>query len=183
MAEFYVSIDIEADGPIPGPHSMLSLGAVAFDQKGQVMGKFSRNLFTLEGAEGHPDTMKWWSTQPEAWAVCRKDLRDPKEVMTDFANWVSGFPGSPVAIGFPVAYDFMFVYWYLMRFVGKSPFSHSALDMKTVAWLKLGGDYRKATKRNFPKGWFPADVQHNHIAVDDAWEQGQMFFNMLRASK
>jgi len=27
----YVSVDIESDGPIPGPHSLLSLGAAAFD--------------------------------------------------------------------------------------------------------------------------------------------------------
>ena len=27
--EVYVSVDVETDGPIPGPHSMLSLGAVA----------------------------------------------------------------------------------------------------------------------------------------------------------
>ncbi len=30
-SEDYVSVDIEADGPVPGLHSMLSLGAVAHD--------------------------------------------------------------------------------------------------------------------------------------------------------
>ena len=30
LPEIYVSIDVEADGPIPGDHSMLSLGAAAF---------------------------------------------------------------------------------------------------------------------------------------------------------
>ena len=32
--ECYVSVDIEADGPIPGAHSMLRLGAAAFDAEG-----------------------------------------------------------------------------------------------------------------------------------------------------
>jgi hypothetical protein len=30
MNEIYVSTDIEADGPIPGPHSMLSFASVAY---------------------------------------------------------------------------------------------------------------------------------------------------------
>jgi hypothetical protein len=46
-----------------------------------------------------------------------------------YAAWLKGLPGKPVFVGYPVAYDFLFVYWYLMRFVGQSPFSHSALDI------------------------------------------------------
>ena len=30
MAEIYVSTDVETDGPIPGPHSMLSLASAAY---------------------------------------------------------------------------------------------------------------------------------------------------------
>ena len=36
----YVVIDIEADGPIPGPNSMISLGAVAINKKGYAFGEF-----------------------------------------------------------------------------------------------------------------------------------------------
>ena len=32
--ETYVSTDVEADGPIPGPHSMLSLASVAYRVQG-----------------------------------------------------------------------------------------------------------------------------------------------------
>ncbi len=59
--------------------------------------------------------------------------------------------------------------------------SHSALDMKTLAWSLLGGHYRDATKRHMPRSWFPADVKHSHVAIDDAREQGQLFFGMWRA--
>ncbi len=34
--EIYVSTDVEADGPIPGPHSLLSFASVAVDQAGNV---------------------------------------------------------------------------------------------------------------------------------------------------
>ena len=50
--EVYVSTDIEADGPIPGPHSMLSFGSVAFDDAGNELSTFARNLETLPGAAG-----------------------------------------------------------------------------------------------------------------------------------
>ena len=36
----YVVCDIEADGPIPGPHSMISLGAVAVNREGKELGDF-----------------------------------------------------------------------------------------------------------------------------------------------
>lgn len=36
MAEIYISTDIEADGPIPGEYSMLSIGSVAFNKKGKI---------------------------------------------------------------------------------------------------------------------------------------------------
>jgi hypothetical protein len=78
-----------------------------------------------------------------------------------------------------VAFDFMFVYWYLIRFTGQSPFSHSALDMKTLAMALLKVGYRDATKRKMPRHWFD-DLPHTHLALDDAIEQGALFCNMLR---
>ncbi|HEY9719891.1 MAG TPA: exonuclease, partial [Trichormus sp.] len=83
---------------------------------------------------------------------------------------------------YPAAFDFMFVQWYLMRFTGKSPFSHSALDMKTFAMVLLKKYYRDSTKANMPKNWFD-DLPHTHIALDDAIEQGALFCNMLAASR
>jgi hypothetical protein len=89
-------------------------------------------------------------------------------------------PGKPVFVGYPAAYDFLFVYWYLMRFAGESPFSHSALDIKTFAMALLKTDYRDATKRKMPKAWFDK-LPHTHVALDDAIEQGALFCNMLRS--
>ena len=137
MAEVYVSTDVEADGPIPGPHSMLGFGSAAYLPDKKLVGTFSANLETLEGATGHPKTMEWWETQPEAWQACRDKTRPPGEVMPEYVSWLKGLPGKPVFVGYPVSYDFMFVYWYLMRFAGESPFSHSALDIKTYAMAML----------------------------------------------
>lgn len=178
MAEIYVSTDIEADGPIPGPHSMLSFASAAYLADKTLVGTFEANLTLLPEAVGDPRTMAWWETQPEAWAACRKDPGDPQEVMPRYVRWLKGLPGRPVFVGYPAAYDFLFVYWYLIRFAGESPFSHSALDIKTYAMAVLGKDYRDSVKRNMPRSWFD-DLPHTHVALDDALGQGALFCNML----
>ena len=178
MIEIYVSTDIEADGPIPGPHSMLSLGSAAFQADGTRLATFSANLELLPDACGHPVTMKWWATQAEAWQACREDPRPASDVMGDYLAWLDALPGRPVFVGYPAAYDFMFVYWYLMRFVGRSPFSFSALDIKTMAMTMLSRDFHDITKKNMPKEWF-GPALHSHVALQDAIEQGVLFCNML----
>ena len=69
MPEIYVSIDVEADGPIPGPHSMLSFASAAFLADKTLLSTFIANLETLPDAMAHPKTMEFWQTQPEAWAA------------------------------------------------------------------------------------------------------------------
>jgi DNA polymerase III alpha subunit (gram-positive type) len=182
MSEIYISTDVETDGPIPGPHSMLSLGAAAYTADKLLVSTFSANLETLPDAAAHPKTAEWWTTQPEAWAACRKDLEAPATAMTRYAAWVKGLKGRPVFVAYPAGFDFLFVYWYLIRFVGGSPFSHSALDVKSFAMAVLKTDYRDSTKRNMPKHWFDK-LPHSHVALDDAIEQGALFRNMLKESR
>jgi hypothetical protein len=182
MQEIYVSTDVETDGPIPGPNSMLSFGSAAYLGDKTLVSTFAANLETLPGASGDPRTMAWWATQPEAWRACRESPRAPEAAMQEYVAWVKGLPGKPVFVGYPVAFDFLFVYWYLIRFAGESPFSHSALDMKTYAMVLLGKPYRESTKRNMPREWFDK-LPHTHRALDDAIEQGALFCNMLRARR
>ena len=44
MVEVYVSTDVETDGPIPGPHSMLSFGSAAFLADKSLVTKFSGQI-------------------------------------------------------------------------------------------------------------------------------------------
>jgi hypothetical protein len=178
--EIYISTDIEADGPIPGPHSMLSFASAAYTLDKRLVDTFEANLETLPEAEGHPDTMRWWESQPEAWEECRRDLQDPAEAMSNYLQWLKQLPGKPVFVGYPVSYDFMFVYWYLIKFTGESPFSHSALDIKTLAMAALKKPYRASTKKNMPKRWFDNKLKHTHRALDDAIEQGALFCNLWK---
>lgn len=177
--EVYVSVDVETDGPIPGVNSMLSIGAAAYTADKKLLGTFSANLEQLQGANPNEKTMReFWDKNPEAWEACRKDCVHPAIVMQKFVAWVSALPGTPVFVAYPAGFDFTYVYWYMMNFCGYSPFSFSALDIKTLAMALLNGSYRNATKRNMPKRWFD-DLPHTHVAVDDAIEQGALFCNML----
>jgi len=182
MKEIYVSTDVETDGPIPGPHSMLSFASAAYTADKRVVTTFAANLETLPGASGHPATMEWWKNNPEAWEACRKDVREPAAAMASYLAWLRGLPGKPVFVAYPAGFDFLFVYWYLIRFTGESPFSFSALDIKTFAMALMGCGYRDAVKRNMPKHWFD-DLPHSHRALDDALEQGALFCNMLAENR
>ena len=143
MNEIYISTDVETDGPIPGPHSMLSIGSAAYTADKVLVSTFSANLETLPGAQAHPKTAEWWATQPEAWAACRKDLEPPELAMARYVSWIKSLQGRPVFVAYPAGFDFTFVYWYLIKFVGESPFSHSALDIKSFAMAMLKTGYRQ----------------------------------------
>lgn len=177
-SEIYVSTDVEADGPIPGVHSMLSFGSAAYLADKTLVGTFTANLETFPGAAADPKTSAWWKGEPEAWKTCRENLVPPAKAMKDYLSWVKGLPGKPVFVGYPASFDFMFVYWYLIRFTNESPFSFSALDIKTFAMAMLKTDFRKTVKKNMPKHWFDKNL-NPHRALDDAIEQGRLFCNML----
>lgn len=188
--EIYFSTDVEADGPIPGPHSMLSFASAAFALREgspvpagfELLGTFSRNLTTLPGAAPHPRTMAWWASRPEAWQEARRDPVDPAVALPEYATWVralaAGHGARPVFVAYPATYDFLFVHWYLVRFAGESPFSHSGLDVKSYAMALLGGSFGEVSKRTMPRRWL-GPARHAHVALDDALEQGELFCRML----
>lgn len=194
MMEIYFSTDVEADGPIPGPNSMLSFASAAFiveppaaPASFRLVGTFSRNLHTLAGAAPDPDTAVWWRKHRQAYEATRTDLAAPEDAMRAYVAWVKALESTAAApqraravfVAYPATFDFMFVYWYLRRFAGESPFSHSGLDVKSYAMAVLGGPFRATTKARFPRRWFSPARRHTHVAQDDAIEQGETFCRML----
>lgn len=182
MREIYISTDVETDGPIPGPYSMLSFGSAAYTANKELISTFSANLETLAGSSADPDTAEWWSNQPEAWAACRENLETPAAAMKRYLDWLNSLIGKPVFVAYPVGFDFLFVYWYLINFTGECPFGHSALDIKSFAMAQLQVDYQESSKKNMPIHWFD-EFPHTHVALDDAIEQGALFCNMLKDNR
>jgi hypothetical protein len=184
--ELYVSADIEADGPIPGPYSMLSFGLA-------VCGTFDGTRFTAPDpsektfyAELKPVAADFEPQALEVSGLDRERLvregRDPAEAMRAAAAWVKTVADGalPVLVAYPLAYDWMWLYWYWMRFTSRSPFGHSRhLDMKTLYAAKAGAMVAQSTKRQMPAALLSARP-HTHNALDDAVEQGELFQNLFR---
>lgn len=182
--ELFVSVDVEADGDVPGLSSMLSFGAAAFTLDKKLLGTFSRNLLELPGASPTPDVSEFWRQNPEAWAAARKDPVAPEIALPEFASWLGEMRKGhdrPVFVGYPAAYDWMWTNWYSVRFLGVRLFKHSdVLDAKSYAASHLGGRLRDGSSGRMPREW-KDDLPHTHVAEDDAVEQGALIVNMMRA--
>jgi hypothetical protein len=181
--EIYVSTDVE--GRRPHPRSALDAQLRLRPRTGRTRpwsAPSSRNLETLPDATPDPKTAAWWEGQPRPGRRAGRSRARRRTRCATTRRGLRGLPGKPVFVGYPAAYDFMFVYWYLIRFVGQSPFSHSALDIKTFAMAVMGTEYRGSSKEQMPAEWFDP-VPHTHVALDDAIGQGALFCNMLAASR
>lgn len=182
----YVSVDMEANGTCPGIHSMLSLGAVAFERNKTIISKFARNLEIWPNTTEDPSTMEFWSKFPDAYEASRVLTKDPKAAMEDFAEWISKLRTDGYQIVFlawPLAYDWKWVDWYFHNTIGYNPFGYGAeaLDMKSFVWHMFKCEYTELSSVDFPTEWYE-NLPHKHIALDDALEQGIVFLNALNIS-
>jgi hypothetical protein len=189
--DVYISADIEADGPIPGRYSILSLGMCIAGEQDQAgtfrpiqpeSARFYREL--------RPISEEWEPSALEAIASTGLDRdrltregADPAVAMTEAARWVTDLAGGrrPVFVGWPMGYDWMFLQWYFMTYseVG-SPFGFSsALDMKTMLYVGTHRVLDELGKDHLPAELVP-DRPHTHHALDDAVEQAELFQNLRR---
>jgi hypothetical protein len=191
IREYYISIDVEADGPCPGVNSMLQFGAVFYDFNGKVVREFTANLLELEGAVSDPNTMKWWAEQevknPGIWARMREGAVHPRLAMEQFRSAVDQtskeLDASPVCVAYPAGYDFTYIYYYLCLFFGVSCVGFSCLDLKTLGMALIQDTYHNSAKKRYPARWFNPKLKHTHDGLQDARGQGFMFQGMLRDLK
>ena len=187
-SDLYFSCDVEADGPVPGPYSMLSFGF-------SVAGGFDGSVFTPRDPLEHTFYVELKpisaSFVPEALAVSGLDRDvllaegvEPAEAMTAAARWVreraARARAFPVFAAYPLGFDWMWMYWYFVQFAeGGSPFGHSrALDMKTLYAARAGALVRDSVKGKMPRRLLP-DRRHTHHALDDAVEQAELLQNLM----
>lgn len=185
QADIYISVDIEADGPIPGIYSMLSFGlavAARFDGK--------------ELSPTHPEDQTFYRELrpisdlfvPDALKVSHLDRASlfekgmlPDQGMMEAKSWIMKVAGQsrPVLVGFPIVFDWLFFYWYMERFAQGSPIDHSsALDMKTMYQMKARVPLSLAGKEHLPP-FLQSRRVHTHNALDDAIEQAEIFVKLF----
>lgn len=185
--DVYFSADVETDGPIPGPFSMLSLALVyagRFDGQRFVRPRdYRNNTFYRE--------LKPISEQFQAEALRVNGLdRDrlvaeggqPEIVMSDAAKWIKQVAetGSPVLVAYPLSFDWTWLYWYFIRFSSEgSPFNHSrCFDIKTAFAVKASVPVSEAGRSKL-LAYFRTQPSHTHQALDDALEQAEIFGNLF----
>lgn len=177
----YLCVDVESDGPLPGVHSMLSFGVVAFRPASGLIGEFFCTLDVLPGATTDPNTMRWWSTQPEAWAVSRAHCEDPTSGMRRFEQWVDALQRAPVVISSPASYDFGYLHWYCYRFLGgRIPFLKFGMDIASYAAAVTGQGYAACGRSRWPARIGYTDVPNSHHPLHDARQHAQSFLALLR---
>jgi len=191
--EVYFSVDVEADGEIPGPFSMSSFGMVAAAYRTKSGLIVDLDLDADENclySELKPISNNF---NPEAAAVAgldREDLilngKSPEVAMLEAINFVNtsaqnlGPHVRPIFAGYPLAYDWMWMYWYFMNFAKVSPFGHSgAIDMKSYYAAKDDIAIRRIGKRSLPPE-LKTKRRHTHNALDDARGQGDLLQALLR---
>ncbi len=187
--DVYFSADVETDGPIPGPYSILSFALV-------YAGTFDGNLFRRPKDYGQTfyRELKPISESFEAEALrvnglSREKLTRegelPERVMTDATRWIRDVAGvgTPVMVAYPLSFDWTFLYWYFIRFSAEgSPFGHSrCFDIKTAFAVKAYVPMAEAGLSHvFPP--IRPNRSHTHNALDDAIEQAEIFANVFEWS-
>lgn len=183
--EIYISVDVEADGPCPPLHSMLSFGAAAFAIDGSMLDTLERNLELLPNASPHHDTSEFWARFPNMYQETRKNTVSPETAMKDLLHFVNNLKssGKPVFMAYPARYDLRLIDTYSWMFLNQQMLGLGCIDLKSVAFTILKCDFNSASKRNMPKRWFKGTGTHTHKGIDDAIEQGKLGVNMIRESR
>lgn len=182
----YFSADVETDGPIPGPFSMLSFALVyagSFDGRNfQRPTSFDRVFYR----ELRPISEEY---QPEALRINGLDrdrlLREgaaPEQAMTEAYDWVqrTAGPAQPVLVAYPLSFDWSWLYWYFVRFSAEgSPFAYSrCYDIKTAVAVKANIPISESGRSQIEPQLRPTHP-HTHHAVDDAIAQAEIFANVF----
>jgi len=186
QTDVYFSADVETDGPIPGPFSMLSFAMVyagRFDgEKFQRPDSFTQSFYR----ELRPISD---SFQIEALQVNQLDRsrlciegQDPASAMTDASRWVRDVAAAcrPVLVAYPLSFDWTWLYWYFIRFSADgSPFNHSGcFDLKTAYSVKAHVPISGARRSGLPDPLRPPS-RHTHHALHDAIEQAEIFVRLM----
>jgi hypothetical protein len=184
--DVYFSADVETDGPIPGPFSMLSFALVyagrfdgvrferppTFDQSlylelKPISDQFEEEALQVNGLDRE--------------RLCREGAL-PEAAMTEAARWVKTIAGNarPVLVAYPLSFDWTWLYWYFIRYATESsPFSYSScFDLKTAFAVKAEIPIAQAGRNSLLPN-LRSGRRHTHHALDDAKEQAEIFANIF----
>lgn len=182
----YISVDVETDGPIPGPYSMLSLGMAycgSFNGRFMELAPVPSETFYIE-IKPISDDFEYEALHVNG--LDRKRLLreglDPSFAMEKASEWIDEVSGDnrPIFVGYPAAFDWMWLHWYFTKFTKLgSPFGHSGcFDLKTAVAVRGRVPVSWSSKSQLPVS-LQSDLQHTHNALEDALEQANIFYKLM----
>jgi DNA polymerase III epsilon subunit-like protein len=147
-----VVVDVEADGPCPGLHSMVCFGAVVVEPS------LERTFY----GRTRPISDRF---DPKALAISgftreeHRTFEEPRETMARFARWVDTLE-EPVFASDNLAFDWQWINHYFWHFVGRNPFGWSGRRI---------GDLYAGFKQDLRHPWkHHRKTAHDHHPVNDA---------------
>jgi ribonuclease T len=172
-SEVYISVDVEAAGPIPGAYSLLAIGACVVDSTEQ-------NFFV----ELKPINERFVPAAMEVVGASLEDYKErgqpPEQAMKAFADWLESVckDATPVFVGFNATFDWSFVNWYFHTYLEDNPFGIGGIDIKSYYMGLVNCSWADTRSDRIPKK-YKGPSPHTHNALDDAVEQAEMFKLML----
>ena len=170
-----ILVDIEAAGPIPSLYAMLSIGACTLTQP--------RKTFYVELI---PDKDL---SDPQAQAVHGLDINilketglPPAEALGRFSDWLDTvLPEGrrPLLVAFNAPFDWMFLQDYFLRYLGKNPFGHSAIDIKAFYQGASGKSWEETSGR-YLHPLYNQGKKLSHNALGDAIDQAVVFEGIIK---
>lgn len=181
----YFCVDLESSGPIPGVHSLLSIGITHVRRYQGLYQPFQD--FYLELKPLYPGFSE------AAMAVNRLDMArlqieglEPKDALRQMMDWVRlqqrQATERPVFVAHNAPFDWMFFAYYCGHCEVENPFGHSALDTKALAMGKLDIAWNQTSMKtvasllgNVP----PRDLSQLHHAGADARSLAFVFASLM----
>lgn len=173
----FISVDIEASGPIPGDYSLLSIGACLSDEPSK--------HFYIELKPISPNfQIKALEVSGLDMNLLAKNGVEPLTAMTEFSDWLNSIREDKnlVMVAYSATFDWMFVNFYFHHFLGHNPLGHSAIDLKALYMGVTGCEWQDASKNPMSKR-LGVEVRNSHNALGDAVEQAELFNAILALSR
>jgi DNA polymerase III epsilon subunit-like protein len=185
--EYFISVDVETSGPVPGVFSLLSIGACLVAKEGIATTNSSALEFycTVKPLAGA-------SSDPAALAVTGFSLDDlhqtgstPEDAMSSLEKWLLDVAGSakPIFVGLNAPFDWSFINYYFHRFLGRNPFGFTALDIKALYMGAMGCTWEDTRSSRMSAKLGLPQKEMSHHALDDAKAQAELFVAIREKSK
>lgn len=172
--ETYISVDVETSGPNPSQYSLLSIGACLVSDP--------QRTFYIEIQPQSGNSLE------EALTVSGLLLEElaqrgvhPAEAMARFESWLAEVVPEghhPVFVAFNAPFDWMFVNDYFYRYLGRNPFGHAALDLKSFYMALWGTCWAETSMRHVARRYLEGRSLTHH-ALQDAQDQAELCRRML----